>query len=70
MSREAYDYTVALDYVDQDTHCTCDDCGSGWPFSALAEIDHAVLTPGQPSPAGRCPECGTLAYVTGTEPEA
>lgn len=32
--------------------------------SELDEIGDAILTPGDPSPAGRCPICGTLAYAT------
>lgn len=42
-------------------------CGGGcnWRgrFYQLRAIDGCALTPGDPSPAGRCPECDALAYV-------
>lgn len=31
--------------------------------SQLTAIEDCSLTPGDPSPAGRCPDCNTLAYV-------
>lgn len=46
-----------------DALCLCENCDWRGPFSALAEPEGAILTAGDPSPAGRCPECGTLAYL-------
>lgn len=43
--------------------CSCEDCDWKGPASDLNQIGDAVLTPGDASPAGRCPECDTLAYV-------
>ena len=66
-------YTATVDAPSGATPCACGDCGWSGPFSALAaganasrfaDIGDCTLTPGDPSPAGRCPACGTLAYVT------
>lgn len=43
--------------------CSCSDCEWTGTADQLAEIGDAVLTPGDPSPAGRCPDCAALAYV-------
>lgn len=56
-------YTAAVDAPPGATPCTCGDCGWTGPFFTLAAIGDCSLTPGDPSPAGRCPACGTLAYV-------
>lgn len=59
----SYDYVVEIDAPAPATPCKCDDRGWQGPFAALREIEGCSLTPGDPSPAGRCPECETLAYV-------
>lgn len=56
-------YTATVDAPPGATPCACGDCDWSGPFSALAAIGDCALTPGDPSPAGRCPACGTLAYV-------
>lgn len=40
-------------------------CGCGWSGSSgdLKDIKDCALDPGDPSPAGRCPECDSLAYL-------
>lgn len=59
-----YDYVVAIDSHDLSGQpCKCD-CGWHGPFEELVEIGACSLTPGDPSPAGRCPECDALAYLT------
>ena len=59
-------YTAEIDPCDPDM--LCDGCGCDpRPFKELIPIEHAVLTPGDPSPAGRCPECDGLVYPM--EPE-
>lgn len=45
------------------TPCECSDCDWNGDSSALVEIDACSLTAGDASPAGRCPECHSLAYV-------
>lgn len=60
-------YAATLDAPPGATPCTCGDCGWSGPFAALAAIGDCALTPGDPSPAGRCPACSTLAYVTPRE---
>lgn len=62
-----YSYKALIDEPPAETPCKCGG-GCGWvgAFSALAEIGDCSLTPGDPSPAGRCPECESLAYVKET----
>ena len=62
-------YKVLIDAPSDDAPCHCDDCDWTGTFSALHSIEECTLTPGDPSPAGRCPVCGVLAYVSrvGTE---
>lgn len=59
-----YDYKVEIDRPADKTLCDCSDCAWQGYFSALQGIEDCSLTPGDPSPAGRCPECDSLAYVT------
>lgn len=61
---EPYSYKALIEGIADDAPCACDG-GCDWhgPYSDLSEIDTCSLTPGDPSPAGRCPECDTLAYV-------
>ena len=45
---------------------TCGNCDWEGPIEDLQPIESCALTAGDPSPAGRCPECGTLAYIKET----
>lgn len=54
-------YVAEIEVV-EGTPCECD-CGWEGPAEELAEIGECALTPGDPSPAGRCPKCDCLAYV-------
>jgi hypothetical protein len=65
MSSEPYHYKVHIDFMGEpDTlRANCDSCGWQGVASELADIGHCSLTPGDPSPAGRCPECDALAYL-------
>lgn len=64
-----YDYKVLIDEPAPETPCECSDgCQGPIPYSALSEIGDCSLTPGDPSPAGRCPECESLAYIVKAEP--
>jgi hypothetical protein len=56
-------YVVEMDEPAAETPCECGGCPWTGPFSALSDIEGCALTPGDDSPAGRCPECDTLAYV-------
>jgi hypothetical protein len=56
-------YHAALDMPASLTPCHCSDCDWRGTFADLNAIDDCMLTPGDPSPAGRCPECDTLAYI-------
>jgi hypothetical protein len=57
-------YVVAEVEDAGDAHCTC---GCGWTGSAedVANIQSCALTPGDPSPVGRCPDCDALVYLDG-----
>jgi hypothetical protein len=58
-------YTAHIDYVDHpaEINCVCEDCSHEETADKLDEIGDCSLTPGDPSPAGRCTLCGTLSYV-------
>lgn len=56
-------YVVEMDEPAAETPCECGDCPWTGPFSALTGIEGCALTPGDDSPAGRCPACDTLAYI-------
>jgi len=56
-------YRVAEVDAADNAACTCDNCGWTGTADATAEIEDCALTPGDPSPVGRCPECDWLAYV-------
>lgn len=60
-----YDYKVQIDFARDPATilCTCSDCDWKGTADLLEDIDECCLTPGDPSPAGRCPECDSLAYV-------
>lgn len=62
-------YTAMVDGVDDNAPCACEDCG--WKGAAVEtkDIEDCVLTPGDQSPVGRCPECDTLAYIVKPEPD-
>ena len=57
----AFVYTAEIDLGD-DVPCTCGSCAWSGPAEALAAIKDCALDPGDASPAGRCPECDSLAY--------
>lgn len=43
----------------------CDDCGEDFMSDKVEPIHDAEmrLTPGEETPAGECPDCGTLVWV-------
>lgn len=62
--------TIEQDQHDDGTPCACSDCDWTGPIEALDAPSGAVLTPGDASPAGRCPDCGSLAYLDTPESRA
>lgn len=76
MSHAPYDYTVSLAPADENAMCQCGACGYQCPMTDLDPIDNCALTPGDQSPAGRCPDktdedgeiCGALCYVVKPDP--
>jgi hypothetical protein len=58
-------YTAEMDDLAPETRVGS--CGCGWEgtFADVAEIGDCCLTPGDGSPAGRCPECDGLCYPLG-----
>jgi len=58
-------YFTATDFASDPTtiSCACESCDWRGVATVLHAIGDCSLTPGDASPAGRCPECDTLAYV-------
>jgi hypothetical protein len=56
-------YRAAVDFVKDEAPCKCGDCEWHGYTAATTDIEDCILTPGDESPVGRCPECGTLAYL-------
>lgn len=54
---------------EDDVICECQNCGATWPESQLEPIDDIYLRvePGEPMPAGECPDCGALCHEIGEE---
>lgn len=65
MSRFDTTYTASIQFYKDpiDISCECGNCDWKGAADTLAPIEDCILTPGDPSPAGRCPECDSLAYV-------
>lgn len=63
-------YTASIEFVNtpEETLCSCDGCSWAGMANELNKIGYAILTPGDASPAGRCPECESLAYVIKFDP--
>lgn len=60
-------YKAAIEFATDPAtiQCECADCDWKGTADKLKPIGDCCLTPGDASPAGRCPECDTLAYVIG-----
>ncbi len=60
-------YTVEMDDLHDETTpvsgCGCGPCRSALTVADVVEIGDCCLTPGDPSPVGRCPHCDGLVYV-------
>ncbi|MEX3929783.1 hypothetical protein AB4Y36_38230 [Paraburkholderia sp. BR10936] len=56
-------YTAEIDYVKDDAPCHCGDCAWHGTAAQTCDIEDCMLTPGDPSPVGRCPDCDALAYL-------
>ena len=69
-STDGTTYQAHIDYAgfDEKSPAECGDCDWEGPVGDLLEIGDCSLTPGDPSPAGRCPECETIAYVVKPKP--
>jgi hypothetical protein len=52
------------------TMITCEDCGFECRLDLVADIESCALTPGDPSPVGRCPRCEALVYFVDPRDEA
>jgi hypothetical protein len=59
--------SIERDHLPDDAPCDCGQCEWVGPLSATADVSDAVLTPGDPSPCGRCPECEGLCYLIRAE---
>lgn len=56
-------YTVVVEHLHEEVEC--DNCSWQGDVDQAHPITIAHLTPGDPSPAGRCPECSMLVYPPG-----
>lgn len=56
-------FKAYIDEPDENATAGCGSCAWHGPASEVSDIDDCILTPGDPSPIGRCPECGSLAYI-------
>jgi hypothetical protein len=54
-------YKVEAEEPEENHPCHCD-CGWSGVYKDLQEVRSCCLTPGDPSPTGRCPDCNQLAY--------
>lgn len=56
---------ITIEVADDTAPCVCGSCTWRGLASDLREVEGAILTAGDPSPAGRCPDddCGALAYL-------
>jgi hypothetical protein len=54
---------MPIHFEDLDDDQMCSGCGCDpMPYSSLNPADDCLLTPGDESPAGRCPDCDCLVY--------
>lgn len=58
-----YVVEISYDDVPAQLQCRCGACPWVGTARSLCPIDSCSLTPGDPSPAGRCPDCDALAYL-------
>lgn len=63
MTTPGYRVTEVEDAGDRPCHCS--DCEWAGAADLTVEIGTCALTPGDPSPVGRCPQCDSLAYLDG-----
>jgi len=61
-------YRAIIEAPGDGVQATCGG-GCGWhgAWYETAPIEECMLTPGDESPVGRCPECEALAYVDKVE---
>lgn len=59
MSRSLY----IEEHENDDDPCDCGNCDWKGTFADLLPVDDGALTAGDPSFAGRCPECDSVAYL-------
>ena len=69
--RDETAYRAEVDHLHDEAQCVCSSCGARWRYDQLCEIGDCSLTPGDPSPAGRCvlPDCDSLCYVVAADAE-
>ncbi len=60
-------FKPSTDHLDPATPCECGNCNWQGPLSELDEIEvehfEASVSPGEPCPAGECPECNCFAHI-------
>jgi hypothetical protein len=63
LDQSTYLAEIAYNDAPNKLNCKCGSCSWTGTALELKDIEGAALTPGDESPAGRCPECDALAYI-------
>lgn len=61
---------ISIEDADPSSPCACQSCDWRGPARHLSYACDYILTPGDPSPAGRCPACEATAYLDRPEDRA
>ena len=56
-------FKAYIDEPEEGAIAGCENCSWSGPAQSVDDIGDCILTPGDPSPVGRCPDCGSLAYI-------
>ena len=66
--KDSYGYEAEVDHsADDEAPVGCGSCAWHGRYDQTVAIGLCSLTPGDPSPSGRCPECDSLCYLDAVE---
>ena len=66
--KDSYGYEAEVDHsADDEASVGCGSCAWHGRYDQTVAIGLCSLTPGDPSPSGRCPECDSLCYLDAVE---
>jgi hypothetical protein len=57
--------TIRGTFANENDDCICQNCEQTWELSELNQIKDIFqrVAPGEPMPAGECPDCGCLCQL-------